>query len=77
VHLRIHKARLKIIEIPSVEYRRIYGKSNLHAFRDGWRVLRMIVKERSKGFSPLPRPRHRMNPYLINDPSSGPEDSVL
>jgi glycosyltransferase involved in cell wall biosynthesis len=77
VHLRIHKARLKIIEIPSIEYRRIYGKSNLHAFRDGWRVLRMILKERSKGFSSLPRPRHRMNPYLINDPSSGPEDSVL
>ena len=24
-----------------------------------------------------PRPRHRMNHYLINDPSSGPEDIVL
>jgi len=77
VHLRIHKARLKIIEIPSMEYRRIYGKSNLHAFRDGWSVLKTIVKERSKGLSPSPRPRHHANPYIINDPSSGPEDSVL
>jgi glycosyltransferase involved in cell wall biosynthesis len=74
VHLRIHKAHLKIIEIPSIEYRRIYGKSNLHAFRDGWGVLRTIVKERSRGFSPSLRPRHRMNHYLINDPSSGPKE---
>src|SRR3989440_4747237 len=65
IHLRIHRAHLKIIEIPSIEYRRIYGKSNLNAFRDGWRVLRTIVRERSRGFSPLPRPRHSVNPYII------------
>ena len=77
IHLRAHKAALKIIEVPSVEYRRIYGKSNLHAFRDGWSVLRTIVKERSKSFSPLPRPSHPVNPYIINDPSSVPEEIVL
>jgi len=77
IHLRIHKAQLKIIEVPSIEYRRIHGKSNLHAFRDGWRVLRTIVRERSKGFSPLPRPHYRMNPYIITDPSSVPEEIVL
>ncbi len=69
IHLRVHKANLRIIEVPSVEYRRIYGKSNLNAFRDGWRVLRTIVRERSKNFSPPPQPRYRMNPYIVTDPS--------
>jgi len=77
VHLRIHKAHLKIIEVPSIEYRRIYGKSNLHAFRDGWSVLRTIVRERSEDFSPLPQSRYPMNPYIIADPSSAPEEIVL
>jgi glycosyltransferase involved in cell wall biosynthesis len=76
IHLRAHKAYLKIVEIPSVEYRRIYGKSNLHAFRDGWCVLRTIVRERSKGFSPLPRPSCPVNPYIINDPASVLEEIV-
>ena len=70
IHLRAHRANLRIVEVPSVEYRRIYGKSNLHAFRDGWSVLSTIVKERSKGF--LPRPRTQVNPYIITDLSSEP-----
>ena len=75
IHLRAHRANLRIVEVPSVEYRRIYGKSNLHAFRDGWSVLSTIVKERSKGF--LPRPRSQVNPYIITDLSSEPEEIVL
>jgi glycosyltransferase involved in cell wall biosynthesis len=46
ISLRIHKTRLKIIEVPSMEHPRIYGQSNLRTFRDGWRVLKTIVKER-------------------------------
>ena len=76
IHLRVHKANLRIVEVPSVEYRRIYGKSNLRAFRDGWSVLRTIVIERTKNFSPLPQPRSRMNPYIITDFSSVPEEIV-
>ena len=56
IHLRIHKANLRAVEVPSVEYRRIYGKSNLHALRDGWRVLRTIVIEWSKNSSLLQEP---------------------
>ncbi len=48
INLRMHKAKLKIAEIPSFEYSRIYGESKLRTFRDGWRVLRTIVKERTK-----------------------------
>lgn len=44
--LRIHKAHYKIVEVPSIEHRRIYGQSNLRTFRDGWRVLKTILKER-------------------------------
>jgi glycosyltransferase involved in cell wall biosynthesis len=68
IHLRVHKANLRIVEIPSVEYRRIYGKSNLHAFSDGWCVLRTILRERSKGFLSLPKPLYRTNPSMIADP---------
>jgi len=77
IHLRAHKANLRIIEVPSVEYRRIYGKSNLNAFRDGWRVLRTIVRERSMNSSSLSQPRYSMNPYIIADPYSVPEEIIL
>jgi glycosyltransferase involved in cell wall biosynthesis len=77
IHLRVHKANLRIVEVPSIEFRRIFGKSNLHAFRDGWCVLRTILRERSKDASSLPRPYHPMNPYIITDPSSVPKDIVL
>ena len=45
ISLRTYKANLKIVEVPSFEYPRRHGLSNLHTFRDGWRVLRTIVKE--------------------------------
>lgn len=43
--LRIHKAGYRIVEVPSVELPRIHGESNLNTFRDGWRILRTIVRE--------------------------------
>ncbi len=47
--LRMHKANLHIVEVPSMEHPRIHGQSNLRTFRDGWRVLKTILKERSVG----------------------------
>ena len=46
IKIRMHKANLKIIEVPSIEYPRIYGESHLNIFRDGWRFFKTIVKER-------------------------------
>jgi glycosyltransferase involved in cell wall biosynthesis len=46
LNIRAAKAGLKIHEIPSHERRRIYGASNLRAFRDGWRILKVIMRER-------------------------------
>lgn len=46
MNIRAAKIGLKIQEIPSHERRRIFGASNLRAFRDGWRILKVIVRER-------------------------------
>ncbi|HET8681783.1 MAG TPA: glycosyltransferase family 2 protein [Micromonosporaceae bacterium] len=53
--LAVHavKANLRIAEVPSMELPRRWGMSNLHAFRDGQRVLRTLVRER---VSRRPRP---------------------
>jgi glycosyltransferase involved in cell wall biosynthesis len=63
INVRIAKAGLVVHEVPSYERPRINGHSNLHAVRDGTRVLRTIVLERmsaSSGRSLLPRLAHRL-----------------
>ncbi len=44
--VRAARAGLRIAEVPSHELCRISGQSNLHTFRDGWRVLRTLARER-------------------------------
>lgn len=74
LNLRIHKAKLKITEVPSYERRRIYGGSNLRAFRDGWRVLKTIVQEYFEQVPLLPRPSDITSPYSFRHPlPSNPE----
>jgi glycosyltransferase involved in cell wall biosynthesis len=51
LHLRICKANLEIVEVPSYEHARIHGASHFRTFKDGWRVLRMIVNEWVNGHS--------------------------
>ncbi|MDQ0620647.1 glycosyltransferase involved in cell wall biosynthesis [Arthrobacter globiformis] len=43
--VRASRAGLRIAEVPSTELNRISGNSNLHTFRDGWRVLRTLARE--------------------------------
>nr|WP_308288166.1 glycosyltransferase family 2 protein [Streptomyces corallincola] len=52
MNIRVVTAGLKVQEIPSHEYLRIHGTSNLRAVRDGLRVLRVILRERSNRRSP-------------------------
>jgi glycosyltransferase involved in cell wall biosynthesis len=47
INVRIAKGGLVIHEVPSHERDRIHGRSNLHAIRDGTRVLRTIALERA------------------------------
>ncbi|QDY76044.1 glycosyltransferase family 2 protein [Streptomyces qinzhouensis] len=46
MNIRVVKAGLRVQEVPSHEYVRIHGVSNLSAVRDGLRVLRVILKEK-------------------------------
>ncbi|SRR5258708_3751943 len=48
INIRMHLAGLTIAEVPSVEYQRIHGLSNLNALRDGWRILKLILQERKR-----------------------------
>ena len=52
ISLRTYKANLKIVEVPSFEHPRRHGQSNLRTFRDGWRVLKTIMKELSYPITP-------------------------
>ena len=45
IHVRVAKAGLSVAEVPSYEYSRIHGVSNLSATRDGLRVVRTILAE--------------------------------
>lgn len=65
INLRIYQAKLKIVEVPSFEYCRIHGKSKLRTFRDGWRVFKTIVKERTRKVLPLPQPCHRGTAFNV------------
>jgi glycosyltransferase involved in cell wall biosynthesis len=45
MNIRAAKAGLRVHEVPSHEYSRIHGESNLHIVRDGWRIATFIVSE--------------------------------
>ena len=45
LHIRAARSGLRVAEVPSFESARIHGSSNLSAFRDGLRVLRVITVE--------------------------------
>jgi glycosyltransferase involved in cell wall biosynthesis len=52
MNVRAAKAGLKVHEVPSHERNRIHGESNLRAVRDGFRVLKTILKEWRRQPSP-------------------------
>jgi glycosyltransferase involved in cell wall biosynthesis len=45
LHARAASGGLRIDEVPSIERDRLFGESNLHAVRDGMRILRTIMRE--------------------------------
>jgi glycosyltransferase involved in cell wall biosynthesis len=48
INCRIAAAALRVVEVASVERRRIHGESNLNAMSDGIRVLKTILRERRR-----------------------------
>ena len=75
MNVRALRAKIKVVEVPSFESRRIYGESNLHAIRDGLRVLRLILRERfSKPVSAQPS---TPQPVLLHHPASAKTEPNL
>ena len=70
IHVRIAKAGLIVTEVPSFEHRRIHGASNLSAFSDGIRVLRIILAERR-------RTKRRTASQNLTEVISFPRDAVV
>jgi glycosyltransferase involved in cell wall biosynthesis len=67
---------LRIAEVPSFESRRIHGQSNLRTMRDGWRVLKTILREWRK----LARQRRKQYPaeeLAEYDPNLGSVNGYL
>ncbi len=48
INCRIARAGLDVVEVPSFELERLYGESNLNTWRDGLRVLRAAITERTR-----------------------------
>jgi hypothetical protein len=67
INTRIAKAGLSVIEVPSYEFERIHGESNLNTWRDGFRVLLALLVERATPRGKrAPCPSHR----ALQDPSA-------
>ncbi len=75
--IRAAKAGLKIYELPSHESPRIFGASNLHAVRDGWRILKVIMREwlgdfRKRGSRGLSAPAPAPAASVVAETVGGP-----
>ncbi|MCL4365226.1 MAG: glycosyltransferase family 2 protein [Candidatus Marsarchaeota archaeon] len=44
ISIKAVKKNLKVLEVPSIEKRRAAGEPKLRTFRDGWVILRTIIK---------------------------------
>jgi glycosyltransferase involved in cell wall biosynthesis len=52
--IRASRAGLNITEVACYEEERLHGESNLRTFRDGWRILKLLVTERRAITAGLP-----------------------
>lgn len=43
LNMTVAHENLSVVEVPSYEFHRVHGSSNLHAIKDGLRVLRTII----------------------------------
>jgi glycosyltransferase involved in cell wall biosynthesis len=66
INIRVGRAGLNVREIPSFERERIHGQSNLRTFRDGARVLRTILRERTRSAPPSHHPRTSLDSIQLS-----------
>jgi glycosyltransferase involved in cell wall biosynthesis len=65
INIRVLRAGLRILEVPSFESRRVVGEGRLRTIPDGWRVLRTILSERHRSGRRYP-PQY-VRPRFISD----------
>lgn len=61
MNIQALRARLKVLEVASREFRRIHGVSNLRTIPDGWRVLKSIVRLAMAGPPKFVKQRHQIS----------------
>jgi hypothetical protein len=52
INIRALRAGIRIVEVPSFESLRVYGRGRLRTIPDGWRVLKAIIRERFQRIAP-------------------------
>jgi hypothetical protein len=55
IFVKAHRAGFCVTEVPSYESGRTNGVSNLNPLRDGWRILRTLIRWRFSGGLGAPR----------------------
>jgi glycosyltransferase involved in cell wall biosynthesis len=48
ISIKAAKKKLRVLEVPSFEKKRLHGKGGLRTFRDGWNILKTIISELGK-----------------------------
>jgi glycosyltransferase involved in cell wall biosynthesis len=64
MNIRVLRAGLKVVEVPSFEAKRVYGVGRLRALPDGWRVLVTILAESIRSTAGVVRGPLRAGPGL-------------
>jgi glycosyltransferase involved in cell wall biosynthesis len=74
INTRIAKAGLRAVEVPSFEFERRHGQSNLNTWRDGARVLWALLVERCTGSRHSdPTARRPMGHPVVRAALTGPD----
>jgi glycosyltransferase involved in cell wall biosynthesis len=68
LNVRALRKGLKVAEVPSFEYERIHGTSNLKAIPDGWRVLKTIFNEWRRSFRRASHARYLPQSTMLERP---------
>jgi glycosyltransferase involved in cell wall biosynthesis len=70
LNVRALKLGLRIVEVPSFEAERVFGRGRLRTIPDGWRVLRALVRERTNQTKPS-RVAVDAVPKVVQAPAAG------
>ena len=76
MNVRALCAGYTVAEVPSFEFKRVYGEGRLKTIPDGWRVLKTIVKERIRA-GKLSDQTRRIDKRKVNGSLSLPEPANL